>query len=96
MYSMYNYAMDSARERYARIYAEFWMWSKANGYDIAMGNMKEAWSKFQEDELGQRYKSLFNSSISEEVKTEFNAYCAERIRQEREFIQNATKKEKSK
>lgn len=87
----YNYAIEKAKEKIAILYSDFWLWSKANGYEIALGDMKKAWGKFQDDELMERYKSLFTGSYEREIKKEFNAYCAERIKQEREIIKKEKK-----
>lgn len=87
----YNYAIEKAKERISILYSDFWLWSKANGYEIALGDMKKAWEKFQEDELMERHKTLFTGSYECEIKEEFNAYCAERIKQEREIIKKENK-----
>lgn len=70
-----------------RLYAEFWLWSKANGYEIAMGDMKKAWGKYCEEMLSDEYKNiLFGGYFPERIKKEFNDYCASQMKSERAIL----------
>lgn len=89
-----KYAVERAKARFSTLYAVFWVWARGNGYDIAMGAMKEAWQKYTETEMPEQDNAIFTGSCADDIKEEFNKYCAERIAQERENRQEETKNDK--
>ena len=90
-YTVEKYALERAKARFSTLYAVFWVWARGNSYDVAMGAMKEAWAKYAKTEMSEQDKLLFSGEYGEEIKNEFNAYCAQRIASERELYKNQKK-----
>ena len=88
-----KYAVERAQKRIPTLYALFWVWARGEGYNVAMGAMKEAWAKYAKTEMSEQDKLLFSGEYGEEIKNEFNAYCAQRIASERELYKNQNKME---
>lgn len=86
-----NYCVEKQMSQIETLYAEFWLWSKANGYEIALGDMKKAWEIFSKTELTEKDKMLFRGQHKERMRTEFNSYCARRIQSEREWLKKQRK-----
>ena len=86
-----KYAVERAQKRIPTLYALFWVWARGEGYNVAMGAMKEAWAKYAKTEMSEQDKLLFSGEYGEEIKNEFNAYCAQRIASERELYKNQKK-----
>lgn len=80
-----KYAVERAQKRIPTLYALFWVWARGEGYDVAMGAMKEAWAKYAKTEMSEQDKLLFDGEFADEIKDEFNAYCAQRMAAEREL-----------
>jgi hypothetical protein len=78
------YAVGKAEKKFPTIYSVFWMWAKGNGYDVAMGDMRKAWTKYRETEMSETDKNVFSGHYEDEIKDKYNEYCASRILQERE------------
>lgn len=83
-YTVEKYALERAKARFSTIYAVFWVWARGEGYDVAMGDMRKAWTKYRETEMSETDKNVFSGYYEDEIKDKYNEYCASRILQERE------------
>ena len=93
-YTVGKYALERAKARFSTLYAVFWVWARGEGYDVAMGAMKEAWQKYAETEMPEQDKVLFEGEFGVDIRNEFNKFCAEKLAQERENRKEEIKNDK--
>lgn len=93
-YTVEKHALERAKARFSTLYAVFWVWARGEGYDVAMGAMKEAWQKYAETEMPEQDKVLFEGEFGVDIRNEFNKFCAEKLAQERENRKEEIKNDK--